>query len=169
MGTPWWWHIGGLAIVGLLLGSACPAGPAAEGGTNDSSYVTDTLAPGEGVGLPPRARAVHVSNSLAALGSDAGRKDLGADRALYLQLCAGCHGTAGKGDGPSAVTMAVKPADHTDPVAMGRLTDSQIFDIIKRGGAAMGKFVAMPAWGDSLNDQQIWDLVRYIRALHSPR
>lgn len=34
-------------------------------------------------------------------------------RALYLDYCAGCHGDAGRGDGPAALGLARKPADLT--------------------------------------------------------
>lgn len=32
---------------------------------------------------------------------------------LYQTYCTGCHGISGKGDGPAAKTLPVKPADHT--------------------------------------------------------
>lgn len=102
----------------------------------------------------------------AALARDAARKDLEEARALYKDMCAACHGTGGKGDGPAAAYLAVKPRDHTDAVYMGGLSDAHIFDVIKRGGAAVGKFAAMPAWGQALSERQIWDLVRYIRFLN---
>ncbi|MEX5727253.1 hypothetical protein Ga0609869_000606 [Rhodovulum iodosum] len=34
-------------------------------------------------------------------------------RELYMQLCAGCHGATGKGDGPAVATMEYEPADLT--------------------------------------------------------
>jgi mono/diheme cytochrome c family protein len=48
---------------------------------------------------------------------------------------------------------------------MGKLKDQQIFDTIKKGGQAMGKSPLMPAWGGQLSDEQIRDLVAYIRTL----
>lgn len=83
----------------------------------------------------------------------------------YQQLCAACHGQSGKGDGPSAVALPVKPRDHTDASYMGKLSDKQIFDTIKLGGQAMDKSPIMPPWGAALTDQQIEDLVAYIRSL----
>ncbi|MFQ5874704.1 MAG: c-type cytochrome [Dehalococcoidia bacterium] len=32
---------------------------------------------------------------------------------LYMANCAGCHGVAGKGDGPLAYLMSPKPRDFT--------------------------------------------------------
>lgn len=37
--------------------------------------------------------------------------------ALYHDYCAGCHGASGRGDGPSAVGLARKPADLTQIAA----------------------------------------------------
>lgn len=86
----------------------------------------------------------------------------------YLEVCAICHGKSGKGDGPTAAALPIKPRDHTDPAYMSKLTDQQIFDVIKRGGEAVGKSAIMPKWGPLLNDQQIKDLVAYIRSLARP-
>jgi cytochrome c oxidase cbb3-type subunit 3 len=48
---------------------------------------------------------------------------------------------------------------------MGKLTDKQIFDTIKLGGEAVGKSPIMPKWGGLLTDQQIQEIVAYIRSL----
>ena len=84
----------------------------------------------------------------------------------YQELCAACHGQSGKGDGPTAAALPVKPRNHTDAAYMSELTDQQIFKTIKEGGDAVGKSSLMPKWGGILNDQQIDDLVAYIRSLH---
>ena len=83
----------------------------------------------------------------------------------YQELCGACHGQSGKGDGPTAAVLPVKPRDHTDADYMGKLTDQQIFNTIKLGGQAMGKSPIMPKWGGILTDQQIMNIVVYIRTL----
>src|SRR3970040_203094 len=86
----------------------------------------------------------------------------------YQELCAACHGASGKGDGPAAPALPTKPRDHTDVAYMDKLTDEQVFNLIKSGGAGAGKSPLMPAWGGptpKLSDQQIQDLVAYIRPL----
>ncbi len=87
-------------------------------------------------------------------------------KAKYQEVCAVCHGQSGKGDGPAASALPVKPRNHTDVAYMGKLTDKQIFDTIKLGGEGVGKSAIMPKWGPLLTDQQIEDLVAYIRTLH---
>ncbi len=98
--------------------------------------------------------------------ADAGKQAAEDPGVMYVQMCSACHGAMGRGDGPAASGLAVKPRDHTDAAYMNSLSDQQIFDIINRGGAAVGKFAAMPAWGQALTEQQIWSLVRYVRSLN---
>lgn len=85
-------------------------------------------------------------------------------RALYLQQCAPCHGESGKGETWRAKTFLIKPRDLTDRAYMQKLTDRYLFDIIKHGGANFGK-PGMPGVGFRLADQQIHELVSYVRSL----
>jgi len=91
-----------------------------------------------------------------------------AGKAKYDANCVGCHGASGKGDGPAAAALNPKPQDHTDGKVMNALSDKYLFDIIKDGGAAMKKAPFMPASGKKLSDQEISDVVAYIRSLANP-
>ena len=51
---------------------------------------------------------------------------------------------------------------------MNALSDKYLFDIIKDGGAAQKKSPIMPANNKKLTDQEIWDVVAYIRSLANP-
>ncbi|HXV85033.1 MAG TPA: cytochrome c [Candidatus Binatia bacterium] len=84
---------------------------------------------------------------------------------LFRDLCSVCHGVGGKGDGPSAQGLEPKPADFTNCKVMSKDSDEVLFKIIKGGGQSAGRSTVMPAWGDSLSDQQIRDLVKFIRGL----
>ena len=86
-------------------------------------------------------------------------------KSLYLTYCSGCHGSSGKGDGPAAKMLPVKPANHTRAAVMDRLSDPYLFQVISQGGAKVGKSANMPAWGAVLKDEQIKDIVGYIRTL----
>ncbi len=103
---------------------------------------------------------VFLMPSVAWSAGDAAR-----GKQKYQELCGACHGQLGKGDGPTAAVLPVKPRDHTDATYMGKLTDKQIFDTIKLGGEAIGKSPFMPKWDGLLTDQQIEDLLAYIRTL----
>ncbi|MBI4522259.1 MAG: cytochrome c [Deltaproteobacteria bacterium] len=84
---------------------------------------------------------------------------------LFRELCSVCHGVGGKGDGPSAQGLEPKPADFTNCKAMAKDSDDVLFKIIKGGGQSAGRSTVMPAWRDSLSDQQIGDLIKFIRGL----
>lgn len=87
-------------------------------------------------------------------------------RELYKANCVACHGESGKGDGPGAGVLKPPPRDHTDRAYMSTLSDKEIADIIKMGGAIKGKPL-MPSHpqlsGDDLNA-----LVAYVRSLSEP-
>jgi len=84
---------------------------------------------------------------------------------LFQELCAVCHGVGGKGDGPSARGLEPKPADFTNCQAMAKDSDEVLLKIIKGGGQSVGRSTVMPAWGDALSEQQIRELVKFIRGL----
>jgi mono/diheme cytochrome c family protein len=91
-----------------------------------------------------------------------------AGKVKYDANCVGCHGATGKGDGAAAAALNPKPQDHTNGKVMNTLTDKYLFDIIKDGGAAVKKAPIMPASNKKLTDQEIWDIVAYIRSLANP-
>ncbi len=74
---------------------------------------------------------------------------------LFKQKCAMCHGADGKG------YASLKTPDFTDPKVQASLTDQEITEVIKNGK----KGTAMPAFANSLSDDQIQSLVVYIRSL----
>ena len=98
-----------------------------------------------------------------------GTPGLAQGEALYKQFCSTCHGPEGKGNGPAAAGLPVKPADHTDGRIMNKISDAELFKAIKEGGPAVGKSTAMPPWGGSLKDDQIRAVVLYVRSLAKPR
>ncbi|HEY3303636.1 MAG TPA: c-type cytochrome [Candidatus Binatia bacterium] len=82
---------------------------------------------------------------------------------LFNGLCSVCHGSSGRGDGPSAAGLHPKPADFTDCKVMAADSDQTLFKIIKEGGQSVGRSTVMPSWKDSLSDEQIRSLVKLIR------
>ncbi len=68
--------------------------------------------------------------------------------------CSGCHGGhAGGGMGPSL----------RDPVWIYGNRDDQIFNTI-----VQGRSKGMPAWGSKIPQNQVWELVAYIKSMGSP-
>jgi cytochrome c oxidase cbb3-type subunit III len=87
---------------------------------------------------------------------------------LYRENCAPCHGESGKGDGVGAKSLPVRPADHTNGALMNTRTDAFLREIIVKGGSAMGLSAFMPAWQGVLKENEIRELVAYIRSLALP-
>jgi cytochrome c oxidase cbb3-type subunit III len=83
----------------------------------------------------------------------------------YDAYCVQCHGLRGNGMGLNARDLSVQPRDHTDAKSMGGRSDKELFKVIKEGGLAISKSVLMPAWKDVLTDQEINDLVGFLREL----
>lgn len=81
----------------------------------------------------------------------------------YDTYCVQCHGVNRNGRGINSRDMSVQPRDHSDAKGMGGIPDQEIFDAIKKGGLAVNKSVLMPAWGGVMSDDEIHELVAYLR------
>jgi cytochrome c oxidase cbb3-type subunit III len=122
---------------------------------------------------PKVDEATEAGKTVAKATEEAGKKvevksDPEAGKKTYALLCASCHGNTGKGDGPAAAALPTKPQSHADGKYMNALTDQHLFKSIKEGGASVGRSPLMPPWGGQLTDQDIWNLVSYIRTLAVP-
>lgn len=104
-----------------------------------------------------------------AVEASAAKADAEAGKVKYQQFCASCHGKEGKGDGLAAAALTPKPRDHTNAEYMNKLKDEDIFRITKLGGPAVKLSPHMPPWGGALSDQDIRNIVAYIRTLARPK
>lgn len=76
-------------------------------------------------------------------------------KAIYQASCLRCHGVGGFGDGPDATGLKVRPAVLRR--AAHHYNDGELAWIIRTGRDPM------PAWEGLLTEEQIWDLVNYLR------
>ena len=76
--------------------------------------------------------------------------------ALYKSKCQVCHGADGKGDTVMGKKLGVK--DFHSPEC-AKMSDDELFKITKEG---KGK---MPVYDKKLTDDQIKDLIKFIRTL----
>ena len=77
--------------------------------------------------------------------------------ALYAERCFNCHGAGGRGDGPLAATLPVRPPDFRDTVQTK--SNSQIRQIIVNGAGVM------PAFDPALRPAEINDMLQTVRFL----
>jgi mono/diheme cytochrome c family protein len=102
---------------------------------------------------------------------DTPRPAAGASRGerLYYAYCVTCHGTDGRGSW-RAVLFLIRPGDLADAGRMSQHTDQYLADIIKHGGAPLGR-PGMPAFGFHLSDDDIAALIGHVRGLapHQPQ
>lgn len=121
-------------------------------------------------GRPVIALVVALGVIGAFAGGLAGLLDIpkpppGASRAarLYYGFCAECHGADGRGSW-RAMLFLIRPGDLTDRARMSQHSDRYLFDIIKHGGAPLGR-PGMPGFAFHLSDADIEALVQYVRGL----
>lgn len=77
-------------------------------------------------------------------------------REIYVNTCIRCHGIDGKG--ALGIKLVPPPADLTSSAVQSRL-DGMLFRRIHEGKPN----TAMGAWKHSLSDEEIWDVLTYVR------
>lgn len=87
----------------------------------------------------------------------------------YKQFCVTCHGEKGDGNGPAAASLTPKPTNFSDKAKMKTVTDAGMFDMIKKGGAAMNRSPLMAPWGGVLKDEDIQNVVAFLRTFSADK
>jgi len=106
--------------------------------------------------LPTPREEVLTSEAAVRAGQD-----------LYRRNCSLCHGPSGHGDGPQARNLDPSPADLRN-LRGPRADPGYWFFRIKEGGKEgplARERSAMPGFGEHLSDEQIWQLVAFLKAL----
>ena len=111
---------------------------------------------------PPPAKGPEVAAAAPGGAAEAG-DPVAKGKAAYTTYCSSCHGQGGKGDGPVAAALNPKPRDLTSRAYMAQLDDQYLFEIISKGGIAVGKSPLMPP--APLVEQDIWNVIGYIKTL----
>lgn len=87
-------------------------------------------------------------------------ESIAAGQQLYLRNCASCHGRTGDG-GPGNDLIPAAPSLTDDQWDHGA-SDKAVFDNIKNGVAP--DFNMVP-FKDKLKDDDIWNIVNYVRSI----
>ncbi len=87
---------------------------------------------------------------------------------LFETYCSVCHGSGGQGDGFNSYNLDPRPHDMTDTEYMNAISDQTLHEVIAQGGRGVNKSILMPAYGHTLKQRDIDDLVAFIRTLAKP-
>ena len=81
-------------------------------------------------------------------------------KAVYARHCQSCHGDRGHGDGSAAASLKVSPADF-HRVRSFLKSDEELLRTIEHGVV----FSPMHSWRGQLTDEEMQDVLAYIRLL----
>ena len=147
--TRWGRRICGFAaIVVLLIG--CTSVVAANGADAPSQQeVKQAQADGD----QAQPQVATAPNAQADENEEIG--DASAGEVDYADDCAMCHGDTGAGDGPAGAAFDLP--DFSDGDYMADVSDDHLYQVIDEGNGNM------PGFGNSYSEQQIYDVIAYIR------
>lgn len=77
----------------------------------------------------------------------------------YELSCVLCHGAPGRPQAPFSLSMT--PTTPWLPPRVGEWSDQELFWIVHKGV----KYTAMPAWPAASREDEVWDMVSFLRAL----
>ena len=80
---------------------------------------------------------------------------------MFAKFCMTCHGAMGKGDG-SGAPEGSHPANFTDAIWQHGSSDGEVYMTIHDG---IGPDYFMDSWEGKIPDQEIWNLVNYVKSL----
>ena len=136
------------AAVGAALAAAgCSREPSEVAAASGSPAISVPVGPLPGLAVQPPLPVNPLGQNPVALQEG---------RSLFVMYnCSGCHGGHGGGGmGPSL----------RDPVWIFGGDPAHVFDSIAEGRAD-----GMPSWGAKIPQQEIWELVAYIKSMRTPQ
>jgi putative copper export protein/mono/diheme cytochrome c family protein len=82
---------------------------------------------------------------------------------VYAANCVGCHGPAGRGDGPEARSLPVPPANLTEQ-HLWEHSDGELFWWLTHGMDSPEGGLSMPGFATALSEDDRWAVIDFIRA-----
>ena len=118
-----------------------------------------------GLCVQPRKTAKAPDDFLSKTNPLSSSAAVKAGKELFLKTaqpvaCVMCHGEQGDGKGLMGAALVPPPRNFTCGAMMKDIPDGQLFWVIKNGSPGTG----MMAFG-GLSDEQVWQLIHYIRSL----
>jgi len=95
--------------------------------------------------------------------------NLSPGKIVYQNTCSACHGYDGRGMAASTVGLELALPDFTACASFNKEPDADWFAVIHQGGPARGWSRVMPAFGEVLSQEQIDQVIRYVRGFCADR
>ncbi len=115
---------------------------------------------------PQKRKTKNAPSNIASM-DKTGNANLDNGKKIYNKsakpmACKMCHGDEGNGKGKLGAALKPQPRNFTCAETMENVSPGQMFWIIKNGSPGTG----MVAHKKTLKDQDIWDVVKYIRSTY---
>ncbi len=81
---------------------------------------------------------------------------------VFANYCVTCHGVTGDGNGRAAKLYTPRPAN----LRVSDKNDDYVKLIVQRGGESLARSPKMPPWGEELTDEQLRDVVVFVRSIN---
>ncbi|MBH0191030.1 MAG: cytochrome c [Nitrospira sp.] len=104
---------------------------------------------------------IFIGTSWVSAQVSRGNQKMG--QSVYEQQCLRCHGSKLDGNGPDSDDLIVRPANLQSRITRSK-TDWELLVAISNGVL----FSPMHGFRDKLTDEQILDVLSYIRAMSPP-
>jgi mono/diheme cytochrome c family protein len=87
---------------------------------------------------------------------------------IFYQQCVWCHADTTPAGPSNRSNLSPDPPLMNDGNLLNKESDAALRKVITLGGSAVGKSAMMPPYGSTLSDEEIDDLVAYIRVIAVP-
>jgi len=89
-------------------------------------------------------------------------------RRVFYQQCVWCHADATPAGPSNRSNITPDPGLLNDSAVLSKVNDESLHKIIAVGGSGVGKSAMMPPYGATLTDEEIDDVIAYIRVIAAP-
>jgi mono/diheme cytochrome c family protein len=87
---------------------------------------------------------------------------------IFYQQCVWCHADSTPAGPSNRSNVSPDPPLMNDGNILNKESDASLRKVIAQGGSAAGKSAMMPPYGSTLSDEEISDLIAYIRVIAVP-
>ena len=150
----------GVLLVGLVLWLGVSRWPGLPEPARGPLRVAQSAAVTLGVGLVVLAAVGLLDFGEGPIGENPVEVTAGsvaAGRAVYFRECAVCHGDDGRGDGPAASGLSIRPSDFRIHIPFH--SDRFFFLVMSNGFGS-----AMPAFADRVSEEDRWNVLNYLQS-----